>query len=212
MNDQAHWESIYRTKRPDEVSWFQREATSSLALIRRTAPLPGAAIIDVGGGASTLVDGLLSAGYRNLTVLDLSAAALEAARDRLGAAAATVTWRASDVLAADLPSQAFDLWHDRAAFHFLTDAFDRARYADQVRRAVKPGGHVLIATFAEDGPTRCSGLPAVRYAPSALRDELGDGFELLEAVREEHVTPGGSRQAFVYCLLRVAPESSRTSM
>jgi len=203
MSNKAHWESLYAAKRPHELSWFQREAAISLALIRRVAPTPVAAIIDVGGGASTLVDGLLVAGYRNVTVLDLSSAAIGAARRRLGVAAASVNWQEADVLAADLPERAFDVWHDRAVFHFLTAEADRARYIAQMRRSVKPGGHVVVATFAEDGPTRCSGLPVVRYSPGTLHREFDSGLQLLEDVREEHVTPGGTKQAFVYCLFRV---------
>ena len=207
MNEKAHWEAIYRTKQPHEVSWFQREARISLALIRRAAPASPSAIIDVGGGTSTLVDGLLAAGYRNVTVLDLSSAALAEARRRVGPAATDVNWLEADVLAADLPHRAFDVWHDRAVFHFLTAGTDRARYVAQARHAVKPGGYVLVATFAQDGPTRCSGLPVVRYTPSALHEEFGAGFRLIESVRNEHVTPSGTTQAFVYCLCQVEPAS-----
>lgn len=209
MNNKAHWEAIYETKKPHEVSWFQREATISLALIDRVAPASTSAVIDVGGGASTLVDGLLAAGYRNVTVLDLSSAALAEARRRLGPAGAAVNWLEADVLEADLPQRAFDVWHDRAVFHFLTAGTDRARYLAQVRRAVQPGGHLLVATFAQDGPTRCSGLPVARYTPGALHQEFGAGFRLLESVREEHVTPSGTKQAFVYCLCQVEPTASK---
>lgn len=203
MDCRAHWETIYKTKRPDEVSWYQREAQMSLALIRRVAPEPTSAIIDVGGGASTLVDGLLADGYRRVSVLDLSPTALAVARGRVGAAGANVGWLEADILRADLPRAAFDVWHDRAVFHFLTEEADRARYVTQARRAVKSGGYVLVATFADDGPTRCSGLPVVRYTPSGLHEALGDGFRLAESVREEHVTPSGAKQAFVYCLCQV---------
>ncbi|OFW15739.1 MAG: methyltransferase [Acidobacteria bacterium RIFCSPLOWO2_12_FULL_67_14] len=205
MDLKAHWETVYRTKRPHEVSWFQREARMSLELIRRIAPEPASAIVDVGGGASTLVDGLLAAGYRRITVLDLSAAALTEARRRLGSASAEVNWVEADILAADLPRAAFDVWHDRAVFHFLTTAGDRARYVAQARLAVKPGGYVLVATFADDGPTRCSGLPVTRYTPVELHGEFGSGFRLVESRREEHVTPAGATQAFVYCLCQVDP-------
>lgn len=205
MDSKAHWEAIYRTKAPQEVSWFQPEARVSLDLIRRVAPAPTASILDVGGGASTLVDGLVEAGYSNVHILDLSAAALSQSRLRLGTAGARVTWIEADVRTADLPRAAFDIWHDRALFHFLTAAADRARYVAQVRHAVRPGGHVVVATFAEDGPTRCSGLPVVRYTPDALRDELGAGFQLIDSLRDEHLTPSGARQAFVFCLFRVKP-------
>jgi SAM-dependent methyltransferase len=208
MNPKAHWEALYRTKRPEEVSWFQREPTLSLDLIRRAVPDLSARVIDVGGGASTLVDGLLRAGYANVTVLDLSAAALAQARARLGDAASRARWLEADVLSAELPDAGSDLWHDRAVFHFLTAPEDREAYIAQVRRAVRPGGHVLLATFAEDGPTRCSGLPVMRYSADALHQEFDGGFELLESVRERHITPAGTPQSFVYCLCRFVPFAS----
>jgi 2-polyprenyl-3-methyl-5-hydroxy-6-metoxy-1,4-benzoquinol methylase len=203
MDRHEHWETVYRTKGPDQVSWFQAEARLSRELITRAAPDRAAAIIDIGAGASTLVDGLLGAGYHHLTVVDISAAALELAKTRLGAAAAPVTWQAADVLAAEFPAQRFDVWHDRAVFHFLTDPADRARYVAQVRHAVRPGGIVLVATFAEDGPLKCSGLEVARYAPDALHAEFGEGFALIESHRELHTTPSGATQAFTYCVCRV---------
>ena len=203
MDPRTHWEAIYRAKLPHQLSWFQAEPGTSVDLIRRAVPDVNAAIIDVGGGASTLVDRLLSAGYRRLTVLDLSPSALEAARGRLGPGASDVTWMEADVLTADLPPGHFDLWHDRAAFHFLTAAADRVRYVEQVRTALRPGGHVLVATFADDGPTRCSGLPVVRYTAAALAEEVGAGFRLITGAREEHVTPAGVVQAFMYGLFRM---------
>ena len=207
MDVKTHWDRIYRTKPAHEVSWFQREAQVSLSLIQRAAPDRAARIVDVGGGASTLVDGLVAAGYRQLTVLDLSNAALAVAKARLGDAARDVTWLEGDVRAAALPASAFDVWHDRAVFHFLTSADDRASYVNQVRSAVAPGGFVIVATFAEDGPTRCSGLPTARYSADALHREFGSGFRLVESVREVHVTPAGVSQAFVYCLCQVGPAS-----
>jgi ubiquinone/menaquinone biosynthesis C-methylase UbiE len=208
LNDKAHWETIYRTKRPDQVSWFQREATLSLALIRKIEPRPTARIIDVGGGASTLIDGLLHAGYRNLTVLDLSSTALAEVRRRLGPEGADVTWLEADVLDATLPSATFDVWHDRAVFHFLIAADERARYVEQAQRAMRPGGYVVVATFAHDGPTYCSGLPVARYTPASLHQELGPGFRLLQSAREEHMTPAGGIQPFVYCLCQVLAATS----
>lgn len=203
MDPGALWDTIYRTKPPHQLSWFQAEPRTSLDLIRRAVPDVNAAIIDVGGGASTLVDRLHSAGYRRLTVLDLSPSALETARGRLGPGADDVTWIEADVLTADLPPGHFDLWHDRAVFHFLTAAADRARYVDQVRTALRPGGHVIVATFADDGPTRCSGLPVVRYTPAGLAEEFGVAFRLADSAREEHVTPSGAVQAFTYALCRM---------
>ena len=190
------------------MSWFQPEATLSLQLIQRAAPDRDSAVIDVGGGASTLVDGLLSAGYRRLTVLDLSPAALEQAHRRLGNDANSVVWQAADVLTADFRAAEFDVWHDRAVFHFLTRDADRHRYLAQVRRAVRPGGHVLVATFAEDGPTRCSGLDVARYSPESLHSEFGDDFQVVESLRQEHRTPWGATQAFTYCLCRYEPHAS----
>jgi SAM-dependent methyltransferase len=204
----THWETVYRTKRPTEVSWYQPAATRSLELISRAVPDASSRIIDVGGGASTLVDGLLSAGYSNLSVLDVSVTALAEARNRLRDAASRVKWVVADILSAELPEAAFDLWHDRAVFHFLTDAADRSAYIAQVRRAVRPGGYVLVATFADDGPPKCSGLPVSRYSADTLHQEFDGGFELVESVREQHVTPGGSTQSFLYCLCRFTPSAS----
>ena len=200
MDARKHWESIYSTRSADEVSWYQREATLSLQLIRQVASDRNAVILDVGGGASTLVDSLVSLEYANLVVLDIADNALANARTRLGAEAERVRWIAGDVLTLDLPDHSVDLWHDRAVFHFLTSMEDRRRYVSQVRRNLRPNGHVIIATFAEDGPTRCSGLPVVRYDAAHLHGEFGDGFQLLTTIREEHTTPAGARQLFRYCL------------
>src|SRR5438874_3770261 len=200
MDFKAHWESIYRNKLATQVSWYQLHARRSLDLIRRVSPPPDGAIIDVGGGASTLIDDLLDAGYHDLTVLDLSAAALAVARARLGTRANAVRWMEADVLNASLPKAGYSVWHDRAAFHFLTAPADRARYVAQVRQAVRVGGFVLVATFADDGPTRCSGLDVHRYSPGALHAEFGAPFRLMTSEREEHLTPAGVRQAFIYCL------------
>lgn len=198
-----HWEQVYRTRAPDQVSWYQPEARISLNLIRRVAADRDAAIIDVGGGASTLVDGLLDSGYRDITVLDIASEALAVTRARLGERAGDVRWIDDDIVTADLPAAAYDVWHDRAVFHFLTDAADRARYMDQVKHALRPGGHLIMATFALDGPPRCSGLGVVRYSAESLGVELGNGFELLDSVREEHHTPSGAIQRFQYSLLRM---------
>jgi len=203
MDSKSHWEGIYNNKLPTQVSWYQVHARRSLDLIRRVSPPPDGAIIDVGGGASTLIDDLLDADYHDLTVLDLSAAALAVARARLGIRAHTVRWVEADVLDASLPKAGYSVWHDRAAFHFLTAPADRVRYVAQVRQAVRPGGSVLVATFAADGPTRCSGLEVARYSPDELHAEFGAPFQLMASEREEHVTPAGVRQAFIYCLCRM---------
>jgi SAM-dependent methyltransferase len=202
MDSRAHWERVYSAKATDHVSWFQPHADNSLQLIRGTGLARNAAIIDVGGGASTLVDDLLHDGYTTLTVLDLSSAALEAARMRIGKLAATVQWIEADITAAPLPAHAYDLWHDRAVFHFLTSASERHAYVEAVLHAVKPGGHVIVATFAEDGPEQCSGLPVMRYRAGELHAEFGGDFELLEHRKEDHHTPFGTVQKFVYCYCR----------
>lgn len=208
MDSKEHWEEIYKAKRATEVSWFQREARLSLQLIREAAPDRTSRIIDVGGGASTLIDGLVAAGYDSLTVLDLSSAALAQARARLGDAGKDVAWVEADILAVQFPPGAFDVWHDRAVFHFLTNPVDRERYVQQVRRAVRPGGYVLVATFAADGPTRCSGLDVARYSPEQLHGEFGTAFRLVRSAREDHVTPRGVHQAFTYCLCRYDPHAA----
>lgn len=202
MPSKDHWETVYSTKATDAVSWYQPHAAHSLRLIEATGVPPGAAIIDVGGGASTLVDDLLATGRYDITVLDLSGAALAAARVRLGAVAESVTWREADITKAALPGHAYDVWHDRAVFHFLTAAEDRHAYVETVRRALKPGGHVVIATFAEDGPLQCSGLPVMRYSAAQLQAKFGDGFTMLSHDREQHPTPSGTTQAFTYCHFR----------
>ena len=198
-NLKEHWEKVYRTKPPAEVSWFQEHATRSLEIIRSIEMPPDANIIDVGGGASTLVDDLLSSGVKHVCVLDLSASALEVAHKRLGPLGDRVTWIEGDIRNVSLPERGFDIWHDRAVFHFLIDAADRLAYVRQVMKSVKPGGHVIVATFAPDGPEQCSGLPVARYEPDQLHDEFGPAFELIEHAGEEHKTPWGSVQHFVYC-------------
>ena len=202
MDSKTHWETIYRTKDVHEVSWFQAEARRSRDLITRICPNRAAPIIDVGAGASVLVDDLLAAGYRDLSVLDVSEAALEISRDRLGADSGKVKWMRADILQAQLDEGAYAVWHDRAVFHFLTDATDRQTYVEQVRRAVRPGGHVVVATFAEDGPEYCSGLPVVRYSAAGLHSEFGADFQLIGSEHEDHRTPRGAEQSFLYCLCR----------
>ncbi len=202
MQSKEHWERIYSTKAPDSVSWFQTHAERSQNLIRDTGVPLTASIIDVGGGASTLVDGLLATGFKAITVLDLAAAALGAAKNRLGALGADVLWLEADITEIELPMHAYDVWHDRAVFHFLDTREKRQAYVRAATRAVKPGGHVIVATFAEDGPARCSGLPVVRYGAEALRAEFGESFALAGHELETHHTPSGSVQQFLYCHFR----------
>lgn len=198
----SHWERVYQTKAPNELSWYQEHPERSLALIRSTGAGPTSRIIDVGGGDSALVDALLEAGMPHVTVLDISGAALERAKTRLGTRGSSVRWIQEDVTRARLDESAYDVWHDRAVFHFLTRDEDRRRYVDVVRHAVKIGGHVIVATFAEDGPTRCSGLDVVRYSADSLHAEFGSEFELAETTDEMHRTPWGADQHFVYCLCK----------
>ena len=203
VESKEHWEQVYTTKAADSVSWFQERADSSLRLLQRTGASLSASIIDVGGGASTLIDDLLSNGYTNLTVLDISAQALSVAKNRLGSRASNIHWIEANITKTSLPAHSFDIWHDRAVFHFLTSAGDRAAYIQAVLKAVKPGGHVIIATFAEDGPTQCSGLPVMRYSAEDLRSEFGESFLLLHHEKELHHTPSGQIQQFVYCHFRI---------
>ena len=197
-----HWEEVYRTKDPTLVSWYQPQCRISLDLIHRVAPDPASPIIDVGGGPSTLVDGLLGSGFRAITVLDLAPSALGIAQARLGSRSLDVTWIPAGILDAPLSHAAYAVWHDRAVFHFLTDPDDRARYVRQVRHAVRPGGHVIVASFAPDGPARCSGLDVMRYTPESMHREFGTEFRLIDSTREEHRTPAGGVQPFVYCICR----------
>jgi 2-polyprenyl-3-methyl-5-hydroxy-6-metoxy-1,4-benzoquinol methylase len=197
----AHWETVYTTKGENEVSWFQENPAPSLDLIAMARLNPDAAIIDIGGGASRLVDGLLAQGFQNVTVLDLSEAALSVAKARLGDQAKHVQWVVADVTTWE-PPQTYDLWHDRAAFHFLTDGFARSAYADRLKKALNRPGHVIIGTFAPDGPERCSGLPVARHDAASLAATLGAEFKLLDTRRHEHVTPWGSTQRFQFSTFR----------
>jgi SAM-dependent methyltransferase len=198
---QAHWEKVYTTKGENEVSWFQQSPEPSFELIVQAGATHASAIIDIGGGASRLVDHLVEQGFADITVLDLSGAALEAARRRLESRADRVHWIVADATAWE-PAKAYDIWHDRAAFHFLTDEKDRAAYVARLEQAVKTGGHAIIGTFALDGPERCSGLPVARYDSAGLAQALGPGFRLVHTRRHEHATPWGSRQMFQFSVFR----------
>jgi 2-polyprenyl-3-methyl-5-hydroxy-6-metoxy-1,4-benzoquinol methylase len=200
VSRRAHWENVYTTKSENEVSWFQENPAPSLELIDLAQPTSESTIVDIGGGASRLVDSLAARGFNHVTVLDLSEAALATAKARLGDKA-NVQWVAADVTRWN-PTQTYDIWHDRAAFHFLTDSGDRAAYVARLKQAVRPGGHVVIGTFAIDGPERCSGLPVNRYDAASLSAELGKGFRLIDARRHQHATPWGAIQRFQFCLFR----------
>lgn len=197
VDRKAHWEQVHRTKAPDERSWFSPRPATSLSLIDAAGIGPSARVIDVGGGTSRLVDELAARGYEHLTMLDIAPTALAEAKSRLGDA--PVTFVEGDITEVEL-SGPFDLWHDRAVFHFLTEPGDRAAYMRTLRDSLAPRGHVVIAAFALDGPPTCSGLPVVRYDLDTLLGELGEGFRLVDTRREGHVTPSGKTQQFVYCL------------
>lgn len=204
MSDEAtHWESVYGKKKVDEVSWYRPHLERSLDFIARAGLARDAAIIDVGGGASTLVDDLLDRGVTDVTVLDISAKAIEAAKQRLGARAGGVHWLVGDITTLELPAAGYDFWHDRAVFHFLREPANRARYVAAARRALRPGGHIVVATFGPAGPERCSGLDVVRYSGDQLHGEFGAGFRKVESVTEVHSTPSGNEQQFVYCYCRI---------
>lgn len=202
MTHKEHWEAAYQSSDPTDVSWYQVRPRNPLELIAATQAQRDGGILDVGGGASTLVDYLLEDGYSNLAVLDVSASALAHARERLGQRAADVQWIEADVTTFRAPTR-FAVWHDRAVFHFLTAAEDRRQYMTALRSALIPHGHVIIATFADDGPEKCSGLAVARYDETKLAAELGADFELCETRRETHLTPWKTEQRFIYCRFRL---------
>ena len=204
MDVKTHWETIYTKKAPEVVSWFRPHLETSLALIEQAADTNSASIIDVGGGESTLVDDLLARGFQNITVLDISQVAIETTKKRLGQVAERVHWLVADITQVELEPRAYDVWHDRAVFHFLTAPQQRVAYIRQVARSVKPGGHVIVSTFGPEGPTKCSGLDVVRYDPDSLHNEFGTSFLLVESSKELHKTPFGTTQQFLYCYCRVA--------
>lgn len=197
QDPKAHWEAVYATRAADAVSWYQAEPRLSLEMISASGVAADQPLIDVGGGASVLVDRLLERGYRRLTVLDIAGSALAEAKRRLGERADAVEWVEADVTDFH-PAERFALWHDRAVFHFLTDPTDQDRYRASLERSLAPGGQLVLASFAVGGPTRCSGLEIVQYDEDRLMDRLGEGFELLEAVPEVHTTPSGGEQSFMY--------------
>ena len=202
MKPESHWKDIYTNKDSKRVSWFQKHADTSLRIIEQYESDKNAHIIDVGAGASTLVDDLIKSAYKNIDVLDISQEALNIAKARLGNKADKVNWYCGNILEIDLPQHQYDVWHDRAVFHFLTDSSDRKKYVEQVFKSLKPNGKVIISTFGPDGPLMCSGLPIVRYDHDSLHNEFGKAFTLLEHGQEDHLTPDGSIQQFVYCYCR----------
>jgi trans-aconitate methyltransferase len=201
MDKKAHWEDVYRKKKVDEVSWYQPQPGLSLHMIAAAKLDRDAAIIDVGGGASRLIDNLVIQGYTNLSVLDISGESLTCAKERVGPAGQNVQWIESDITVFN-PSQKFHFWHDRAVFHFLTDPGERTRYLEVMNKSLASGAYVLIATFAPDGPEKCSGLPVQRYSHESLQQTLGPAYKIVAHEQETHSTPSGGQQKFIYALFR----------
>lgn len=199
---QEHWDGVYAARAPDAVSWFQSEPAPSLRMIAAAGIGHDDAVIDIGGGASNLVDRLLARGYRQITVLDICVQALAVAKARLGRRSVSVDWLVTDITSWAPPVATFDLWHDRAVFHFLVEKADRQAYLRALNRALRPDGYVVLAAFAPTGPDRCSGLPVQRYSPELLAAVLGASFQLIAARTKTHLTPGGVSQDFVWCLFR----------
>jgi SAM-dependent methyltransferase len=199
MEPREHWRQVYQTKRPDQVSWYQSSPAPSLEALDRLGGKPSMSLVDVGAGASTFVDALLDRGWTDVTLVDISELALEATRMRVGERAGKVHWEVADARYWR-PGRAFDIWHDRAVFHFLTEADDRAGYRRALAEGTHPGSHVILATFALDGPDKCSGLPVQRYDSRAMAAELGPDFNLFGDWRETHVTPWGAEQRFQWCV------------
>jgi 2-polyprenyl-3-methyl-5-hydroxy-6-metoxy-1,4-benzoquinol methylase len=203
MDAKTHWEKVYATKQPEAVSWYRAHLETSVALIERAAHSRSASIIDIGAGESTLVDDLLARGYEHITVLDVSQTALDVTKKRLGPLAERIKWVVADITQMQLEPLTYDVWHDRAVFHFLTSTEQRAVYVRNVATAVKPGGHVIVSTFGPEGPTECSGLEVMRYDAHSLHDEFGIRFRLMESSKELHKTPFGTTQQFLYCYCKV---------
>lgn len=203
FDPKQHWEKTYQDKEPGQVSWYQTEPHISLNLIDSLGLKPMDKIIDVGGGASILVDKMLDKGFRDITVLDISSKALQRSKERLAQQAKKITWIDADITEIEFPQQ-YSLWHDRAVFHFLTDPQDRKKYIGTLEKAVQPGGYVIIATFSLEGPPKCSGLNVERYDSEKLSKELGDCFALITSEEEVHMTPWKSEQRFIYCVFKKA--------
>lgn len=199
MDNKQHWDGVYGSKAPNTVSWYAPHLETSLKLIHQASADKSTAIIDIGGGESTLVDDLLAKGYRDISVLDISQKAIDVAKTRIGKEADQVDWYCADITQATLPQGYFDIWHDRAVFHFLTEEAQRARYVEQVVRSVKHGGYVIMSTFGPEGPEKSSGLDVVRYEPENLHGQFGQSFKLINSSTELHQTPMGTTQQFLYC-------------
>jgi trans-aconitate methyltransferase len=202
MNGKSQWESVYSTKNYTEVSWFQQSPKSSLELIKLIGVSKSAQIIDIGGGASTLVDNLLDQGYSHLSVLDISDSALRVAQERLGSRSTLVNWDQADITEVQLPQNLYELWHDRAVFHFLITEGDRQKYKQNLLKSLKSGGFFIVSTFGLEAPPRCSGLDVVRYSFESLCSEFEEHFDLIHTINESHLTPMTTTQNFIYCCFR----------
>jgi 2-polyprenyl-3-methyl-5-hydroxy-6-metoxy-1,4-benzoquinol methylase len=203
MDAKTHWEKVYATREPETVSWYRAHLETSIALIERATQSRLSAIIDIGAGEATLADDLLARGYENISVLDVSQTALEVTKKRLGSLAERIDWIVADITQVELEPLAYDVWHDRAVFHFLTSIEQRAAYVRNVAKAVRTGGHLIVSTFGPEGPTKCSGLEVMRYDAESLHDEFGIRFRLMESSKELHKTPFGTTQQFLYCYCKV---------
>ena len=202
MDKKSHWENVYTTKSHTEVSWFSEHIQSSLGLIEKAGAVKTAAIIDVGGGASTLVDDLLENGYQDLTVIDISGAALKIAKDRLKEKAGKIKWMEDDILESEFGHRQYDLWHDRAVFHFLTTDGERAAYTQKVTEHVKKGGFIVLSVFADNGPLKCSMLEIKRHSGSEIEEFFGSRFLKVSEDRTSHITPAKVEQKFVNMILK----------
>lgn len=202
MSQKEYWEQVYSTKPMEKMGWYEPHLRTSLSWIEELGLAEDAPIIDVGGGASTLVDDLLRAGYRSITVLDISEKALSTAKARLGEKAGLVQWLQGDIASVELPTNHYDLWHDRAVFHFLMEPEQQRMYFETLLEALKPGGHLILGTFSPEAPPRCSGLPVQRYSMEELMNSVGAQFELSRHHKELHITPGGVEQMYLYCHFR----------
>lgn len=203
MNRKNHWENVYETKNVDQVSWYRDHLDNSLTMIINTNVSKDAAIIDVGGGSSTLVDDLLQHGFADVSILDISGKALANSKERLGQQSESVEWMEADITQISLPENHYEVWHDRAVFHFLTYEYDRRKYVELVKKSLKVGGHIIVASFGLNGPKKCSGLDVVQYSPDSMHDEFGKSFELVKSISETHETPFNTSQEFIYCYCRL---------
>jgi ubiquinone/menaquinone biosynthesis C-methylase UbiE len=210
VESKSHWDNVYQHTDPSQVGWYRPHLERSLQLIDEISLEPSAHIVDIGGGCSTLVDDLLDKGFANVTILDLSSHAIEIAKQRLGNRSGDVEWIEADVTKDPIPANQFDLWHDRAVFHFLTSPEDRSAYFAAAWQSLKPNGYLLIATFSPEAPPKCSGLDVIRYTTALLSHEFEAGFDLIHSLEQEHVTPSGVRQPYIYCCFRKAENAKET--